>query len=205
MANADASVLALIGCGVQARSHLRAFAELFPLREIHAFGRGSGNRDALCAAAAAMGLDAVASATARAAVAGADLVITSIPLTPRIEPFLDARWLQPGVFLAATDLALPWHPESMRVFDQIIIDDREQEAAMPDPMVDPALIGGDISELVNGEVSGRRDQAERTAFVFRAVPLGDLALAALAYRKARAEKVGLSLEGYPDRATDQPD
>ena len=73
----------------------------------------------------------------------------------------------------------------MGIFDRIIIDDREQEAAMPRPMLDPALIDGDISELVSGKVNGRLDNLERTAFVFRSVALGDLAVAALAYEKAR--------------------
>ena len=46
LANAGSAVLALIGCGVQARSHLQAYAELFPLREVRAFS-GRQNRDAL--------------------------------------------------------------------------------------------------------------------------------------------------------------
>jgi len=185
MANPDSSVLAFIGCGVQAQSHLLAFSELFPLQEVRAFGRGSKSRDALCKAAEKLGLKAVASDTAKDAVADADLVVSSIPLVPKIEPFLDSAWLKPGVFVSSTDFALPWKPESMGIFDRIIIDDREQEAAMPRPMLDPALIDGDISELVSGKVNGRLDNLERTAFVFRSVALGDLAVAALAYEKAR--------------------
>lgn len=183
LANSDASVLALIGCGVQAQSHLRAFAELFPLREVRAFGRGSKNRDALCEAASDLGLKAVASETAKNAVSGADLVISSIPLVPKIEAFLDGAWLKPGAFLSSTDLALPWQSSSMRVFDRIIIDDRQQEAAMSEPMLDPSLISGDMSELVNGSVKGRSSKSECTAFVFRSVAIGDLAVAALAYEK----------------------
>lgn len=183
LANADSSVLALIGCGVQAHSHLQAYAALFPLREVRAFGRGSKNRDALCEAASGLGLKAVASDTAKDAVSGADLVVSSIPLVPKIEAFLDGSWLKPGAFVSSADFALPWQPSSLRVFDRIIIDDRQQEAAMAEPMLDPALITGDMSELVNGRVKGRLDDTERTAFVFRSVALGDLAVAALAYEK----------------------
>jgi len=190
LANADASVLALIGCGVQASSHLRAFRDLFPLREVRAFGRGEKNRDALCEMARDLGINAIASDNARDAVTDADLVVTSIPLVPRIEPFLDGAWLKPGVFLSSTDLALPWNRGSMRVFDRIIIDDRKQEAAMPEPMLDPFLVDGDLAELVTGQVEGRSDDQQRTAFVFRSVAVGDLALAAFAYEKARALSVG---------------
>lgn len=183
LANPDASVLTLIGCGVQAHSHLRAFSELFPLREVRAFGRGSKSRTALCKAASDLGLKAVACDNAKDAVSSADLVVSSIPLVPKVERFLDGAWLKPGVFVSSTDFALPWMRSSMRVFDRIIIDDRKQEAAMSEPMVDPVLITGDMSELVNGSVNGRTNKLERTAFVFRSVALGDLAVAALAFEK----------------------
>lgn len=194
LANTASSVLALIGCGVQAQSHLQAFYDLFPLSEVRAYGRGSKNRDALCQAAQNLGLRAVACDSARDAVTGADLVVSSIPLVPRVEPFLDAAWLKPGVFLSSTDLALPWIPASMRVFDRIIIDDRKQEAAMAEPMLDAALVDGDLSELAGGMVDGRHDRKERTAFVFRSVALGDLALAALVYQKAKAQSVGMVIQ-----------
>jgi len=184
LANTDSSILALVGCGVQARSHLRAFSELFPLREVRAFGRGTKNRDALCHAATDLGFEAVACESAKEAVNDADIVVSSIPLVPKVEPFLDAAWLKPGVFVSSTDLALPWIPESMRVFDRVIIDDRNQEAAMAEPMLDPVLVDGDIAELVCGKVDGRSSHQERTAFVFRSVALGDLAVAALACAKA---------------------
>jgi ornithine cyclodeaminase/alanine dehydrogenase-like protein (mu-crystallin family) len=186
LARPESASLAFIGCGIQARSHLDAFADLFPLREIRAFGRGAANRDALCRAAEARGLTAVAAKTARDAIASADLVITSITLLPDVEPFLDARWLKPGAFAAMTDLALPWLPESLAAFERIVIDDLEQEAKMPKPMVAPALVAGDLSGLVGGDLPGRGSAQERTAFVFRGMALGDLALAAYAYRRAAA-------------------
>ena len=189
LANPESSVLALIGCGVQARSHLAAFAELFPLTEVRAFGRGSKNRDSLCQLASDRGFRAVASKSAEDAVSGADLVVSSIPLLPRIKPFLDANWLKPGAFVSSTDFALPWIAESLQIFERIIIDDRQQEAAMAEPMIDAALVDGDIGDLVSGKVSGRVDKMERTAFVFRSVALGDLAVAALAYQKAGADEL----------------
>jgi ornithine cyclodeaminase/alanine dehydrogenase len=39
-----------------------------------------------------------------------------------------------------TDLAAPWLVESMSAFDRIIVDDLKQEASMPKPLVDPALV-----------------------------------------------------------------
>jgi ornithine cyclodeaminase/alanine dehydrogenase-like protein (mu-crystallin family) len=182
LARRESSIAAFIGCGVQARAHLHAFSALFPLKEIRAFGRGTANRDGLCQMATKLGLSAVASPTAREALSGADLVITSVTFSPQLVPFLDARWVQSGAFAAVTDLAAPWLSEGMSAFNRIVIDDLEQEAQMPKPLVSRELVAGDLTGLVNGAIAGRRSDDETTAFVFRGLGLGDLAVAALAYQ-----------------------
>ena len=190
LARADSSVIAFIGCGAQAHAHLRAFGDLFQLREVRAFGRGRVNRDALCDAARAMGYSAVESPSGQAAIEGADIVVSSVTFDAAMVPFLDPRGLKPGAFAAVTDLAVPWVKQGMPAFDRIVIDDLEQEAAAHFRMLDPALIGGDLRGLVAGDTPGRKSDRERHAFVFRGLGLGDLALAALAYRKARAASLG---------------
>ena len=184
LAKPDSAIAAFVGCGVQAQSHLRAFAALFPLTEIRAFGRGRKNVDSLCRLAEELGVEAVASVTAREALIGADVVITSVTYSAKLEPFLDAGWLKPGAFATITDLAAPWITDSIASFDRIVIDDMEQEASMANPLVKADLVSGDLDGLVLGEYAGRRAGEERTAFIFRGHALGDLALAALAYQKA---------------------
>ena len=184
LANPQSTSVAFVGCGVQAHAHLDAFAELFPLSEVRASGRGRANVEKLCAAAREKGLKATASASPREALEGADLVVSSITLAYDVTPFLDARWLKPGAFAAITDLAIPWMPQGMVAFDSIIIDDREQEAAMEKPMVDPALVRGDMTELLTGSVSAGFSGEKRSAFAFRGLAIGDFALASLAYAKA---------------------
>ena len=189
LARPDAAVIAFIGCGVEARSHLAVFRDLFPLREIHAFGRGTANRDALCRSAEELGLKAAASKTAKEAIGDADIIVTSVTIFPSPEPFLDARWLRPGCFATMTDMAAPWLAESMDVFQRIVIDDQEQEVKMSKPMVAPALVAGDLSGLVCGDLPGRKNAQARTAFVFRGLALGDLALAGLAYRRGKVKSM----------------
>ena len=189
LARHDTSSVAFIGCGVQARGHLEAFADLFPLREIRAFGRGKSNRDALCEMARSRGLEAIPCDTAREAVEGADMVVSTVTLVPEPEPFLDANWLKPGSFAAITDLALPWLPATMRRFDRIVIDDLEQEKQMLKPLVDAALVAGDLTGLVCGDFAGRESPGETTAFVFRGMAVGDLAVAGLVYMRAKAAGV----------------
>lgn len=195
MADPKSSSVAFVGCGVQARSHLDAFAELFPLKEIRAFGRGRANVERLCAAAREKGLAARVCETAREALEGADLVVSSVTLSYEVEPFLDARWLEPGAFAAITDLALPWLPEGMAAFDRVVIDDREQEAASDKPMVAPELISADLSELVVGKSDMARAPGERSAFIFRGMAVGDFAVAALAYTRATALGKGVPVVG----------
>jgi ornithine cyclodeaminase/alanine dehydrogenase len=190
MAVPKAEVCAFIGCGVQARSHLRAFADLFPLREIRIYGRGRANIESLCETATGLGLDAVPCSSAKDAVTDADLIVTSVTYSATLEPFLDAGWLKPGAFASVTDLAVPWIKDSLSRFDRIVIDDLEQEASLPNKLVPPGLVTGDLAALVLGKIQGRGEAKERTAFIFRAHPLGDLALAALAYRKANALGLG---------------
>jgi ornithine cyclodeaminase/alanine dehydrogenase len=129
------------------------------------------------------GLSAIVCRSAREAVDGADLIISSVTSSRGLKPFVDARWLAPGSFAAITDVALPWVLEGMAAFDRIVIDDLEQESTMPQPMVLPSLVLGDITGVVNGDIDGRQSDSERTAFVFRGLALGDLALAAIAYRR----------------------
>lgn len=196
LARPDAAVAAFIGCGVQAHSHLQALAALFPLKRIHAFGRGTASRDAFCRSAESMELTAIASQTAQEAIRDADLIVTSVTLSPQLVPFLDARWLKPGAFVTMTDLAAPWLAGSMSALDRIIVDDLEQEAGMSKPLVDPALVSGDLTGLATGDAAGRESAGERTAFVFRGLALGDLAVAGLAYQRACERSRGM-LTGSP--------
>jgi ornithine cyclodeaminase/alanine dehydrogenase len=130
-----------------------------------------------------LGLTSETCSSGRDAVEGADLVVTSVTYSTQLAPFLDANWLAPGCFAAVTDLGAPWHKESFSAFDQVAIDDLEQEAAMPSKLADPRHVTGDLSGLVLGKFKGRGLADDRTAFIFRGHALGDLALAALAFRK----------------------
>jgi len=160
---------------------------LFPLEKIKVFGRGRSNIDRLCELAAELRLSSEVCGSSKDAVENADLVVTSVTYSAGLDPFLDANWLAPGCFAAITDLAAPWHKDRFSAFDRIAIDDLEQEAALPNKLVAPDYVTGDLSGLVTGKFSGRNRPDERTAFIFRGHALGDLALAALAIRKFTGE------------------
>ena len=166
---------------------------MYPLKEVRVFGRGRANIDALCAAAKSKGLSAVVCETGAEAIKEADIITTSVTFSANLEPFLDVGSMKPGSFAAITDLAAPWVKESFNDLDRVIIDDMAQEASLPNKLVDPDAVDGDISNLVMGEVAGRGGPDERTAFIFRGHAIGDLALSALAYQKARDGGLGVSI------------
>jgi ornithine cyclodeaminase len=190
LANPASSSVAFIGCGVQARSHLSAFNAQFPLTEIRAAGRGQANIDKLCETASALGLRSTICTSPQDAIGGADLIVSSITLSYETAPFLDARWLKPGAFATITDLGIPWQSETLDVFDAAYIDDHEQEASSPKPMISKALVRGDMGEVLCGDVAASYDSEKRSAFLFRGLAIGDFAVSALAYETAMELGVG---------------
>lgn len=194
LARSDSSIIAFIGCGVQARSHLKLFAQLFPLKELRAFGRGISNRDTLCQLGETLGLRVIASKNAQTAIQEADLIVSTVTFSSQLVPFLDACWLKPGAFATVTDLAAPWVKQSFAELDHIVIDDRNQEAKMEIPLVNPNWVGGDLMDLVCGSIKGRITDEQKTAFIFRGLALGDLAISALAYQTAQQRQIGFEIK-----------
>lgn len=194
LARSDSSVIAFIGCGVQARSHLKLLAQLFPLKELRAFGRGVSNRDALCQLAETLGLRAIASENAQAAIYEADLIVSTVTFSSQLVPFLDAHWLKPGAFATVTDLAAPWVKQSFSELDYIVIDDCKQEAKMEIPLVNPRWVVGDLMDLVCETIKGRTRSEQKTAFIFRGLALGDLAVSALAYQASQLQQIGFQIK-----------
>ncbi len=99
LAREDAGDLALLGSGVQARSHLAAMKEVRPLRRVRVWSRHPENARRFAAEESERhGLSIEATATAREAVEGADLVCTA---TSAREPVLEGAWL------ASASVAVP--------------------------------------------------------------------------------------------------
>ncbi|MGR3492742.1 MAG: ornithine cyclodeaminase family protein [Shimia sp.] len=181
-----AEVLGVFGTGVQARSHLRLFADMFPLKRLMMWGRGQANKDRLRADAEALGLTVENAADPGAILAGADVVVTSITHTSCPAPFLHAGNLKRGAMLCSVDLGAPWETESFRSLDTLIIDDLAQEAALPNKLAPAEAVDGDLTSLATGRHPGRKRPSDRTGFVFRGHALGDIALSALAWTRARS-------------------
>lgn len=184
LAKKDAKIAGFIGCGVQARSHLDAFCDGFPLERALLFGRGKANIDLTKELAISRGLEVEICEDFEEVVAQSDVLTTSVTYTPQLQPFLKAGAMKPGGFAAVTDLGAPWIKDSFSGFDVLAIDDLEQEKSLPNKVAHEPDIKGDIFDLVMGRIDPRTSDQERTAFVFRGLALGDLALTSLVIKKA---------------------
>src|SRR5690606_1392115 len=89
----NARVLGLVGCGAQARSHLRAFAGEFPLHRILLAGRGRANIDATSALARELGLEVEVCDDVASLLRRSQIVTSSVPPKTGASPILDARML----------------------------------------------------------------------------------------------------------------
>tara|TARA_A100001037_G_scaffold68772_1_gene61202 strand:+ start:1254 stop:2222 length:969 start_codon:yes stop_codon:yes gene_type:complete len=192
-ARPDSQTIAFIGSGAQARSHLDAFLDLFPLKAVRIFGRGQINRDMLRAKAEGLGLTATDCDDPHDAITGADIIVSSVPQASGLEPFLETGWVKSGAYVNLIDLARTWRQDCLQEFDRIIIEDAAQEAEMSPQMIPAGLIGEDLLDLVTGRISGRSDARQRIAFIFRGLAIGDLALAILVFERAKEAGVGRHL------------
>ncbi len=196
LARADSAGIAFIGCGVQARAHLAALRDAFPgLRRAAIVGRGAASTAAFRDHVAASGLDATI-AEPQAAVAGADIVVSTVMAGADLRAFLDGAWLAPGAFAALVDRGAPWLPGSLDALDLVATDDRVQSQALAaeGKLAHRGPWAADLAALVRADAPLRTDARQRTAFVFAGLALADLAVAALAFRRARERDIGTWLD-----------
>jgi alanine dehydrogenase len=192
LARADASVLAIIGTGVQARTHARAFASVRDWTEIRVAGRDRAKTEALAAELGAT------PASFEDAVRGADVVAA----TPHsAEPVVRAEWVLPGTHVSSVGYNAPGSeldPQLVRAAT-IVVESRDSSFAPP-PGGAPELVGIDpasvaeLGELVGGSRRGRATPVEITLYKSVGVAVQDLAAAALVLAAAREREVGLEIE-----------
>jgi alanine dehydrogenase len=197
LARPESRTIGFIGCGVQARSHLSSLASALPgLTHLRAFSRTRRSSENFAEEARRLGLKAEVVEHPRAAVEGAEVIVTSVPAQPGLQPFLDPAWIEPGGFVAAVDLGRCWIAGSFRQdFDLLTTDDHLQSSALAAtgklPYAGP--FDADLGDFVMGRHPGRRRAEDRVLFLFPGMVLGDLAIAAMIYAMACEREMGMKL------------
>ena len=177
LARAAASVLAIIGSGVQARSHLDALRLVREFREVRVW---SPRRAA--AFAEEHGVDAAASA--EEAVRGADVVVTA---TTSPTPVLSGEWLSPGAHINAVGAPRPdWRELDDEVLRRakVYVDSREAAMKESGDVIAAREVLAEIGEVISGAEQGRRSAEDVTLFKSLGLAVEDVATAELVYRNA---------------------
>jgi alanine dehydrogenase len=192
LARADSSRVGFVACGVQAEAHFDALRETFPLSDVLCFSRSPATAERFAAMVRGHGIAARAVATAAEAVAGRDIVVTSVPRGPDLRQDLSPALLAPGTFVGAPDLARSWIGAEALAFDRILTDDQAQSRMLARKGMIPWQDRFDtgLAELIAGGCAWRPDASARTIFVHAGIGLGDVAVARLAVERARAAGVG---------------
>ena len=199
LARSDARVLAVIGTGVQARTHARAIPRVRPIEEIRIAGR---DRSKAAALAAELGPSARVVDSYEEAIHGADIVAATTHAT---EPVVRREWLALGTHVNSVGL----NPAGRELDDAtvraatLVVESRESALAPPPAGapelagIDPAEVHAELGELVAGVRPGRTSPDELTLYKSVGVAVQDVAAAALVLTEAQERGLGrqIDLEG----------
>ena len=192
LARDDATVLAILGAGVQGASHLETFTRVRDLQEIRVASRDH----ARAAALAARHPMARVVASFEEAVHGADIVACC---TDAREPIIRRQWLSPGVHVSSVGGTFgPEVDAETMAAGKVFVEWRGAALNAP-PAGSHELQGMDadalteVGEVLAGTRPGRTSKDEITVYKSMGHAVEDAAAARLVYDRARAEGVGVTL------------
>jgi thiomorpholine-carboxylate dehydrogenase len=179
LARKDASVLAIIGSGVQARSHLEALRLVRSFRDVRVWSPKNA-----AAFAAQHGVRAAASV--EDAVRSADVIVVA---TMSRVPVVSGAWLSPGAHINAVGAVRPdWREldDDAVTRARVFVESREAASRESGDVIASRGIVAEIGEVVAGTARGRESRDEITLFKSVGVAVEDVATANLVYRRAIA-------------------
>lgn len=203
LARPDASGVAILGAGVQARTHVDAMLAARPFERVALWARSREKAERLAAELSTRHEASFDVAdTVKDAVRGADVVCT---VTTSREPVLRGEWIAPGTHVNAVGASLrtarELDTEAVRR-SRIYVDRRESALNEAGDLLIPIQEGaitahaivGEIGELLTGSIVGRRDATEITLFKSLGLAVEDLASARYLYDAASRTGAGTRVE-----------
>ena len=203
LAREDAGDLAIVGSGVEARTHLEAMLAVRRIRRIRVASKTAERARAFAEREARRhSIGVLACGSVREAVEGADLVCTA---TSSREPVVLGEWLAPGAHVNAvgSSVATARELDTGAVLNsRVFVDQREAALAEAGDLVIPIQAGAitaehvvaELGELVIGAAQGRTSPTEITVFKSVGLAIEDVAAAQHIYAKARGSGFGKWVE-----------
>ena len=194
LARTEASVLAILGSGVEARSHLEALPHARSFREVRAWSLTPEHLARFVADAAAISKTPVlAAANGEEAVRDADVILLA---TSSSTPVIRSGWVKPGAHVISIGAFRPDQREMDPVLvarGRLVVDSRAAALTEAGDIVQGIREGlftanhimAELGELASGRVPGRTADDEVTIFKSLGMAVEDVAAADLAYRRAR--------------------
>lgn len=198
LARPDAGILAILGAGVQARSHLEALRLVRPLRQVRVWSRTPAGARRFADEMRRFEVPITVCAAADEAVRGAELILTATSATA---PVLQGRWIAEGAHVNAVGAPRPdWREldtEAVRRA-QVFVDSRagalSEAGDLLQPLQEGAIaethIRGEIGEVLAGRLAGRTDDRQITLFKSLGMAVEDVATAQYVYARAREKGMG---------------
>jgi len=202
LARADAATLAIIGSGVQARSHLEAYQHVRQLKQVRIWSPSARSRSQFVDDMSGRhGVPIVAADTAEAAVRGADLIVL---VTSSPTPVIDDAWVSDGAHVVCVGACRPNQqemPPALVKRARLYVDSTEAALVEAGDIVmnisaglfDASHIRGEIGELVLGRVPGRSSPHDITIFKSLGMAVEDVVAADLVFRRAAESGAGTEL------------
>jgi ornithine cyclodeaminase len=202
LAKADASTLAIIGSGVQARSHLEAYQHVRQLKEVRIWSPSAHSRQRFVDdMSPSVNFPIRALDTAEQAVRGADLIVL---VTSSPTPVIDDAWVGDGAHVVCVGACRPNQQEMPPLLvkrSRLYVDSRAAAVVESGDVVmniaaglfDQSHIRGEIGELVLGRVDGRQTPRDITVFKSLGMAVEDVVAADLVFRRAAESGAGTEL------------
>ncbi|HEV7682620.1 MAG TPA: ornithine cyclodeaminase family protein [Pyrinomonadaceae bacterium] len=203
LAREAADNLAILGTGVQARSHLAAMSEVRDIKQCRIASRRMEHAENFVEEMRrSFSFPIESASTVQAAVAGADLIVTATNAT---EPILKREWISPGAHLNLVGASRPNAREvdsSTMAAASVFVDRRESTVnesgdyifALNEGAIGPDHIRAEIGEVLHGDKPGRTSPHEITLFKSLGLAVEDLAAAEFLYRSAKELNAGTWVE-----------
>ncbi|MEP6636710.1 MAG: ornithine cyclodeaminase family protein [Acidobacteriota bacterium] len=203
LARADACNLAILGSGVQARSHLFAMSEVRSLKRCRVASRHLARARRFAKEMRkhfSFPLEPVE--TVEEALEGADVIVCA---TTAVEPIVKREWISAGAHLnlvgSSTPNAREVDSETLAAA-RLFVDRREStlnEAgdyllAVSEGAIGPDHIRAELGEVLKGDKPGRTSPDEITCFKSLGLAIEDLAAAEYLFRKATQTRAGTWVE-----------
>lgn len=197
LAREGSSSVAILGSGIQGRSHAVAMREVIADIDLRVWSRTLEHAEALALEAHGIACASIEEAVRDAAVV---CVCTSSP-----EPVLELEWLAPGAHVNAVGSSVPWACElapTLFAAASVFVDRRESTVtesgdylrAVEQTGIGPAHLLAELGELLTGAHPGRTSASELTLFKSLGLAVEDLAAAELVIARARETGAGTEVE-----------